>query len=58
LLKTIWDEIQRSFFNGKLQYVVLLTEVNFKSAIAQEKNYSRDDAISIRRQLLAVRKNQ
>jgi hypothetical protein len=40
LFKTIWDEIQRSFFNGKLQPVILFTEVNFKSAIAQEKNYS------------------
>ena len=26
-----------SFFNGKLQSVILLTEVNFKTAIVQEK---------------------
>jgi hypothetical protein len=39
-----------SIFNGKLQSAALLTEVNFKTAIAQEKNYSHDDAISIRRQ--------
>jgi len=39
-----------SIFNGKLQSVSLLTEVNFKTSIAQEKKifrfkYRRDEPI-------------
>jgi hypothetical protein len=38
------DEIQTiHFFNGELQSVTLLTEVNFKTPIVQEKNSSTLD---------------